>query len=85
MVLKLTTDHSAEVTRRSGQRRFVEMRMPSDWTVGRTAAIRSGVEQALMEAVTRLRAVMQLLPADFETPPYELACAEDKNHSKGKL
>jgi hypothetical protein len=38
------------VTRRAGQRRFVDlhMHMPAGWTLGRAAAVRASVEQALM-------------------------------------
>jgi len=56
-------------TRRSGQRRFVDlhMHMPANWTLGRAAAVRGSVEQALMSAVPGLRASIQLLPTDVET------------------
>ncbi len=56
------------VTRRAGQRRFVDvhMHMPSSWTLGRAAALRTSVEQALMSAVPGLRASIQLLPTDVE-------------------
>ncbi|HEY6135010.1 MAG TPA: cation diffusion facilitator family transporter [Rubrivivax sp.] len=56
------------VTRRAGQRRFVDlhMHMPSAWTLGRAAAVRTSVEQALMSAVPGLRATIQLLPMDVE-------------------
>lgn len=56
------------ITRRSGQRRFVDlhMHMPSSWTLARAAAIRTDVEQALMRAVPGLRATIQLLPTDVE-------------------
>lgn len=55
-------------TRRSGQRRFVDlhMHMPPDWSLGRAAAVRADVEQALMSAVPGLRATIQLLPSDVE-------------------
>jgi len=55
-------------TRRSGQRRFVDlhMHMPASWTLGRAAALRTSVEQALMSAVPGLRATIQLLPSDVE-------------------
>lgn len=55
-------------TRRSGQRRFVDlhMHMPGDWSLGRAAAVRASVEQALMSAVPGLRATIQLLPSDVE-------------------
>ncbi|MHB1125155.1 MAG: cation diffusion facilitator family transporter [Ramlibacter sp.] len=55
-------------TRRSGQRRFVDlhMHMPASWTLGRAAAVRASVEQALMSAVPGLRATIQLLPSDVE-------------------
>jgi cation diffusion facilitator family transporter len=56
------------VTRRAGQRRFVDMHMhmPASWTLGRAAAVRRSVEQALMAAVPGLRASIQLLPMDVE-------------------
>ncbi len=59
-------DHIA--TRRSGQRRFVDlhMHMPASWTLGRAAALRGDVEQALMSAVPGLRATIELLPSDVE-------------------
>ena len=55
-------------TRQSGQRRFVDMHMhmPANWTLGRAAAVRTSVEQALMGAVPGLRANIQLLPTDVE-------------------
>lgn len=59
-------DHLA--TRKAGQRRFVDlhMHMPAGWTLGRAAALRTSVEQALMSAVPGLRASIQLLPSDVE-------------------
>ncbi len=56
------------VTRRAGQRRFVDvhMHMPAAWSLGRAAALRTSVEQALMSAVPGLRASIQLLPTDVE-------------------
>ena len=55
-------------TRRAGQRRFVDvhMHMPAGWSLGRAAALRTSVEQALMSAVPGLRASIQLLPLDVE-------------------
>ena len=55
-------------SRRSGKRRFVDMHMhmPANWTLGRAAALRASVEQALMSAVPGLRASIQLLPTDVE-------------------
>ncbi len=55
-------------TRKAGQRRFVDlhMHMPSTWSLGRAAAVRTSVEQALMSAVPGLRASIQLLPSDVE-------------------
>ena len=55
-------------TRRAGQRLFldVHMHMPSSWTLGRAAALRTTVEQALMSEVPGLRASIQLLPMDVE-------------------
>jgi cation diffusion facilitator family transporter len=56
------------VSRRAGQRRFVDlhMHMPAGWTLGRAAAVRASVEQALMSTVPGLRASIQLLPLDVE-------------------
>lgn len=56
-------------TRKAGQRRFldVHMHMPAHWSLGRAAAVRTSVEQALMSAVPGLRASIQLLPSDVET------------------
>lgn len=55
-------------TRKAGQRRFVDlhMHMPASWTLGRAAALRASVEQALMSEVPGLRASIQLLPSDVE-------------------
>jgi cation diffusion facilitator family transporter len=55
-------------SRRSGSRRFVHlhMHMPGSWTLGRAAAVRASVEQALMSAVPGLRATIELLPSDME-------------------
>jgi cation diffusion facilitator family transporter len=55
-------------SRRAGQRRFVDlhMHMPASWSLGRAAAVRASVEQALMGAVPGLRASIQLLPSDVE-------------------
>ena len=56
------------VTRRAGQRLFLDlhMHMPAAWTLGRAAAVRTSVEQALMSDVPGLRASIQLLPMDVE-------------------
>ena len=56
------------VTRRAGRRLFVDvhMHMPAGWTLGRAAALRTSVEQALMSEVPGLRASIQLLPLDVE-------------------
>ena len=56
------------VTRRAGRRRFVDMHMhvPATWTLGRAAALRGEVEQALMAEVEGLRASIQLLPSNME-------------------
>ena len=64
--LAVRFDHVA--TRRAGQRRFVDLHMhlPANWTLGRAAAARLAVEQALMRAVPGLRATIQLLPLDAE-------------------
>ena len=56
------------VTRKAGQRRFVDMHMhmPAEWSLGLAASLRSDVERALMQAVPGLRASIQLLPTDVE-------------------
>jgi cation diffusion facilitator family transporter len=56
------------VTRRAGSRRFLDMHMhvPATWTLGRAAALRGEVEQALMDEVAGLRASIQLLPSNVE-------------------
>lgn len=71
------------VTRRAGQRRFVElhMHMPADWTLRRAAALRADVEQALMSSVPGLRATIQLLPTDVEAH----VPADDAEHDKDPL
>lgn len=56
------------VTRRAGQRRFVDLHMhlPAAWSLGRAAAFRAEVEQALVREVPGLRASIQLLPSNVE-------------------
>ena len=56
------------VTRRAGSRRFLDMHMhvPANWTLGRAAALRGEVEEALMSEVAGLRASIQLLPSNIE-------------------
>ncbi len=56
------------VSRRAGQRRYVDMHMhvPAAWTLGRAAALRAQVERALMRDVAGLRTTIQLLPTDVE-------------------
>lgn len=56
------------VTRRAGQRLFVDLHMhlPAAWSLGRAAALRTDVEQALMSEVPGLRASIQLLPLNVE-------------------
>ena len=56
------------VTRRAGQRRFVDLHMhvPAGWTLGRAAALRADVERALMRDIAGLRTTIQLLPTDVE-------------------
>ena len=63
---KIRFDHV--VTRRAGQRRFVDLHMhlPASWSLQRAAALRATVEQALMGAVPGLRARIELLPWDVE-------------------
>lgn len=56
------------VSRKAGQRRFVDMHMhmPANWSLGHAAMLRNRVEKALMDAVPGLRATIQLLPSDVE-------------------
>ena len=56
------------VTRSAGQRHYIDlhMHMPAHWSLGRAAALRNALEQALMKAVPGLRASIQLLPSDVE-------------------
>lgn len=56
------------VTRRAGQRRFLDMHMhlPASWSLGRAAACRADVERALMHEIPGLRASIQLLPSNME-------------------
>jgi len=55
-------------TRKAGQRRFVDvhMHLPANWTLGRAAAVRGKVEQALMRELPGVRATIELLPSDVE-------------------
>lgn len=55
-------------TRKAGQRRFVDvhMHLPATWALGRAAAMRGKVEQALMREVPGVRATIELLPSDVE-------------------
>lgn len=64
---ELRFDHVA--TRMAGQRRYVDLHLhvPAPWTLGRAAALRGEVEQALMQALPGLRASIQLLPVNAET------------------
>jgi len=63
------------VTRRAAQRRFVDlhMHMPAQWSLGRAAALRANVEQALMNELPGLRASIQLLPSNVEAHFDDLA------------
>lgn len=56
------------VTRRAGQRRFADLHMhvPGAWPLQRAAALRDGLEQALMDAIPGLRVTIQLLPLGME-------------------
>jgi cation diffusion facilitator family transporter len=70
-------DHIA--TRRSGQRRYVDLHMhlPANWTLRRAAEFRAAVEHALLGAIPGLHASIQLLPHDVETAPVAQAQAEE--------
>ncbi|MFY7865187.1 cation diffusion facilitator family transporter [Roseateles sp.] len=63
------------VTRSAGQRHYIDlhMHMPAQWSLGRAAALRNALEQALMKAVPGLRASIQLLPSDVEAHFDEVA------------
>ncbi|HAJ12576.1 MAG: cation diffusion facilitator family transporter [Hydrogenophaga sp.] len=63
------------ITRRAGQRRFVDLHMhlPASWSLGRAALLRADVEQALMSEVPGLRATIQLLPDGVEVQFHEEA------------
>lgn len=56
-------------TRRAGQHSFVDLHMhvPAAWPLGRAAAQRVAVEQALMNAAPGLYASIQLLPSNAES------------------
>jgi cation diffusion facilitator family transporter len=57
----------AEIDRALDGFRHQVLHLPSHWSLGRAAALRTSVEQALMNAVPGLRATIQLLPMDVET------------------
>ncbi len=65
------------VTRRAGQRRFIDMHMhlPAAWTLGRAAKLRAEVEEALLAEVPGLRATIELLPTDVEAHVEDLPAA----------
>jgi cation diffusion facilitator family transporter len=69
------------VTRRAGQRRFVDLHMhlPEHWSLGRAAAMRADVERALMTEVPGLRASIQLLPSNVEAQ-FDEASLPDEAH-----
>lgn len=46
--------------------------VPGDWSLRRAAALRDGVEQALMDAVPGLRVTLQLLPLTMEARAVQL-------------
>lgn len=56
------------VSRRAGQRRFVDLHLhlPGDWTLARADGVRAEVEQALMAGVPGLRVTIQMLPRGVE-------------------
>lgn len=72
VLARFNRDHTARfdhiASRRAGQRRFIDLHLhlPAGWTLGRAAALRGEVEQALMQAVPGLRASIQLLPMNVE-------------------
>ncbi|MPN02468.1 Ferrous-iron efflux pump FieF [bioreactor metagenome] len=52
------------ISRRAGSRNFVDVHMhvPTEWTLGRAAQLRTDVEAALMQIVPHLRAAIEILP-----------------------
>ena len=56
------------LSRRAGQRHFLSLHMhlPAAWSLGRAAALRARVEQALLDAVPGLQVSIQLLPLGVE-------------------
>jgi cation diffusion facilitator family transporter len=67
------------ITRRSGQRRFVDlhMHMPGSWTLAQAAALRSEVEQALIRAIPGLHPTIQMLPVGVEAHFDDLSQSAD--------
>ena len=65
------------LTRKAGQRRFVNLHMhlPPGWTLARADALRGEVEQALLAAVPGLHASIQMLPDGVEPISTELGAA----------
>ena len=63
------------MTRKSGQRRFVNvhMHLPPSWTLGRADDLRQQVERALADAVPALHASIQLLPDGVEPLTVDLS------------
>lgn len=76
------------VTRRAGQRCFVDLHMhvPANWTLGHAARLRAQVEAALMQAVLGLRATIELLPEGATTvfEQTEALAAVAIGHSSGQ-
>lgn len=62
----LRIDHV--MSRRAGRRLFVSvhLHLPADWSLGRAAALRGALEQALLRALPALSISIQLLPLDAE-------------------
>ena len=65
------------LTRKAGQRRFVNLHMhlPPGWTLARADALRGEVERALLAAVPGLHASIQMLPDSVEPISTELGAA----------
>ena len=60
------------VTRRAGQRRYVDLHMhaPGHWSLAMAAELRGAVETALMVSVPGLHATISLLPVDVEAQAF---------------
>lgn len=75
------------MTRKSGQRRFVNfhMHLPPGWTLDRAAKLRAHVEQQLVAAVPNLYPSIQMLPDGVEPMHTDLIDAAEPGPVPGHL